>query len=318
MIDADEMRPEALLGKAKSEDPGNDAAVGRVAVPAGEALALAIDTLVCGVHFRAEAKGEDVAVKAVAVNLSDLAAMGAVPVAVVVALTAETLSGSWIEGFRRGLAQSARAFSIEVAAAEITRGHLTVSVEATGYVPPEAALRRNGARPGDRVYVTGTLGDAGLGLAMAKGEISLPAGEAEYVLERLDRPEPRLAAGAALRGVASAAIDVSDGLVGDLGHILEQSGVGASVNVDQLPLSPVMTSCRPGDGALELALSFGDDYELCFTLPELALPTLQQRLPQFGCSVTEIGVVDDQPGLRFRHHDGRPFQARAAYDHFGS
>jgi thiamine-monophosphate kinase len=152
---------------------------------------------------------------------------------------------------------------------------------------------------------------------MAKGEISLPAAKAEYVLKRLDRPEPRLAAGAALRGVASAAIDVSDGLVGDLGHILEQSGVGASVNVDQLPLSPVMTSCWPDDRALELALSFGDDYELCFTLPESALPTLQPRLPQFGCSATEIGVVDNQPGLRFFHHDGRPFPAPAAYDHFG-
>ena len=311
------MRPEALLAKARSDDPGCDPAVWRMAASGNEALTVAMDTLVSGVHFRAEAKSEDVAYKAVAVNLSDLAAMGAAPAAVAVALTAETLSGSWIEGFRRGLAQTAEAFEIEVSAADITRGPCTVTVEVIGHVSWETALRRDGARPGDRIYVTGTLGDAGLGLALAKGEISLPGDEAEYVLRRLDRPEPRLAAGAALRGLASAAIDLSDGLAGDLKHILDSSGVGASVNVDRLPLSTVMRSRREGDSGLELALSFGDDYELCFALPEAALSAFEEKLEQLGCSVTEIGVVEEQPRLEFRHDDGRAFQTRAAYDHFG-
>ncbi len=316
MLHAKEMRPEALLARVKSKGPGSDAAVWRMAAPGDEALVVAIDTLVSGVHFRAEAKSEDVAYKAVAVNLSDLAAMGAAPAAVAVALAAETLSGPWIEGFRRGLAQAAEEFEIEVAAAAITRGPLVVSVEAIGHVIPDAALRRSGARPEDRIYVTGTLGDAGLGLAAAKGELSLPAEEADYVLRRLDRPEPRLAAGAALRGLASAAIDLSDGLAGDLNHILNSSGVGASVNVDRLPLSPVMRSRRQGDSALELALSFGDDYELCFTLPQAALTELENRLEQFGCSITEIGVVNKQPGLEFHHDDGSSFRPRPAYDHF--
>ncbi|HSS64080.1 MAG TPA: thiamine-phosphate kinase [Gammaproteobacteria bacterium] len=316
MPHADDMRPETLLSEARSGDPGGDPALWRTTVSGNEALALAIDTLISGVHFRAEAKSEDVAYKAVAVNLSDLAAMGAEPVSVAVALSAEKLSGPWIEGFRRGLARTARAFEVAVAAATLTRGPLSVSVEAIGRVPPDAALRRSGARPGDGIYVTGTLGDAGLGLAAAKGEISLPKDEAVYVVERLDRPQPRLAAGVALRGLASAAIDLSDGLAGDLEHILRASGVGASVQVDRLPLSPVMRSRRDGDSGLELALSFGDDYELCFTLPEAALSAFEKKFDQLGCSVTEIGVVEKRQGLEFRHDDGRPFAARAAYDHF--
>jgi thiamine-monophosphate kinase len=317
VLHAKEMRPEALLTAETSAKPGRDAAVWRTTAAANEALAITLDTLVSGAHFRAEAKAEDVAYKAVAVNLSDLAAMGARPSAVVVALTAETLSGPWIEGFRRGLAQTAEAFEIQVAAAGISRGPRTVSVEAIGHVPWDAALKRSGARTGDRIYVTGTLGDAGLGLALAKGEISLPGDEAEYVLRRLDRPKPRLAAGAALRGMASAAIDLSDGLAGDLKHILDSSGVGASVNVDRIPLSPVLRSRRQGDAGLELALSFGDDYELCFTLPQAALPALQRKMALLGCTVTEIGVVEAQQRLEFRHDDGRAFRPTAAYDHFG-
>lgn len=316
MLHANEMRPESLLAGVSSEDRVNDPAVWRTAAAGDEALAVAIDTLVSGVHFRAEARSEDVAYKAVAVNLSDLAAMGAAPAAVAVALTAETLYGAWIEGFRRGLAQAAQEFGIEVAAASITRGPLVVSVEAIGRVDPDAALSRGGARPGDRIFVTGTLGDAGLGLAAAKGEISLPADEAAYVLSRLDRPRPRLAAGMALRGLASAAIDISDGLAGDLNHILESSGVGASVNVDRLPLSPVMRSRRKGDSGLELALSFGDDYELCFTLADSMRSELEQKLDRFGCEVTEIGEVNKQPGLEFQHDDGRSFKPRPAHDHF--
>lgn len=312
MLHADEMRPEALLATALANDPGSDAAVGRLAAPGDEALVIAIDTLVSGIHFQAQAKSEDVAYKAVAVNLSDLAAMGATPLSLAVSVTAEKLSGAWIEGFRRGLAQTARGFGIEVAVAGLARGPLIVSVEAVGRVPPGAALRRNGARPGDRIYVTGTLGDAGLGLMVAQGEVSLPPEDAAFVLLRLHRPQPRIAAGVALRGLASSAIDVSDGLVGDLGHILDQSGVGATVQVERLPLSPVVKSHPPGDSALELASSFGDDYELCFTLPDSAMA---KRL-KLGCAVTEIGVIDEQRGLRFCRDDGRPFLPRAAYSHF--
>lgn len=312
MLHANEMRPEALLATALADVPGSDAAVGRIAAPKDDALVIAIDTLVRGVHFPAEAKSEDVAYKAVAVNLSDLAAMGATPLALAVSVTGEKLSGAWIEGFRRGLAQTARGFGIEVAAAGLARGSLVITVEAIGRVPAGAELRRSGAKPGDKIFVTGTLGDAGLGLAVANGEASLPPADAAFVLSRLYRPEPRIAAGVALRGVASSAIDLSDGLAGDLGHVLDQSGVGATVQVERLPLSPVLKSQRNGDLALELATSFGDDYELCFTLPGSAVA----KRPELGCAVTEIGVVDEQPGLRFRRDDGRPFMPRAAYSHF--
>lgn len=318
MQHANDLRPETLLTEASSGDPGGDASVWRMAALGDEALVIAIDTLVSGVHFRADANSEDVAYKAVAVNLSDLAAMGASPLAVAVALTAENLSGAWIEGFRRGLTATAGIFDIQVAAADLTRGSLTVSVEALGRVPPEQALMRRGACAGDRIYVTGTLGDAGLGLLVAKGEVSLDANESEYALQRLDRPQPRLAAGEALRGLATAAIDISDGLAGDLNHILEQSGVGASVNVDALPLSEVMRCHRQGDSAVELALSFGDDYELCFTLPESSRAQLKKRFDRLGCTVSEIGVIRDRPGLEFRRGDGRSYSARPAYNHFGS
>lgn len=310
------MRPEMLLSSSRAGEPGSDAAVGRVTVAADEALVVAVDTLVSGVHFRAKAKSEDVAYKAVAVNLSDLAAMGAIPVAVAVGLAAEALSGSWIDGFRRGLTEIANEFGIEVVAAGFNRGPLSVSVEAMGRIPPDAALKRSGARAGDRICVTGTLGDAGLGLAVSRGEVALPQDEAEYVLRRLDRPEPRLAAGVRLRGVATSAIDISDGLAGDLNHILEQSGVGAAVNVDRLPLSPVMRAQRLPVPALDLALSFGDDYELCFTLPETSLPALEQWAREVDCPVADIGVVEAQPGLRLHHNDGRAFRARPAYNHF--
>lgn len=318
MQHANDLRPETLLTDAGSADPGGDASVWRMAALGDEALVIAIDTLVSGVHFRADAKSEDVAYKAVAVNLSDLAAMGASPLAVAVALTAENLSGAWIEGFRRGLTAAAGIFDIQVAAADLTRGSLTVSVEALGRVPPERALKRSGACAGDRIYVTGTLGDAGLGLLVAKGEVSLDANKSEYALQRLDRPQPRLAAGEALRGLATAAIDISDGLAGDLNHILEQSGAGASVNVDALPLSEVLRCHRQGDSAVELALSFGDDYELCFTLPESSRAELEKRFDRLGCTVTEIGVIRDRPGLEFRRGDGGSYSARPAYNHFGS
>ena len=318
MQHANDLRPETLLSDAHSADPGGDASLWRMAAPGDEALVMAIDTLVSGVHFRADANSEDVAYKAVAVNLSDLAAMGASPLAVAVALTAETLSGPWIEGFRRGLTDTAGIFGIQVAAAGFSRGPLTVSVEALGRIPPEQALKRSGACAGDRIYVTGTLGDAGLGLLAAKREISLDASESGYVLQRLDRPQPRLAAGEALRGLASAAIDISDGLAGDLNHILEQSGVGARVNVDALPLSEAMRSHRQGESAIELALSFGDDYELCFTLPESSRADFDKRIDRLGCTVTEIGVINDRPGLEFRRGDGGSYSARPAYNHFGS
>jgi thiamine-monophosphate kinase len=310
----DSLAATLLIASGRPADPIGDIAVGHVDVPPGDALAIAIDALVEGVHFAAGAGADDVAFKAVAVNLSDLAAMGATPMSATVGLAVETSRSAWLEGFRNGLGQAGDAFGIDIVAADVCRGATVVSVEALGHVPPTGALQRKGALPGDSIFVTGSLGDAGL--ALGRGEVSLSDGDDAYLLARLNRPQPRLAAGVALRGIASAAIDLSDGLSGDLGHVLSQSGVGASVEVDKLPLSTALRNGTSGEKARHLAISAGDDYELCFTVPESRRKALEARLPTMGCPVTHIGYIEAEPGLRFKLGDGRPYEAPAAYTHF--
>ena len=296
-----------------------DFAVGYVDVPPGETLAIAIDALAEGVHFATSDSAEDVAFKAVAVNLSDLAAMGATPRSATVGLAVEASRGAWLKGFRNGLGQAADAFGIDIVAADVCRGATVVSVEALGHVPVTDALHRKGALPGDSIFVTGSLGDAGLALALGRGEVSLSDDDdAAYLLARLNRPQPRLAAGVALRGIASAAIDLSDGLSGDLGHVLLHSAVGASVEVDKLPLSAALRNGVSDETARRLAISAGDDYELCFSVPESRRKALQARLPTMGCPVTHIGCVEAEPGLRLKFGDGRPYETPAAYTHFSA
>jgi thiamine-monophosphate kinase len=292
---------------------GDDAALLRV--PDGQRLVVTVDTLVAGVHFPLETDAFSVGHKALAVNLSDLAAMGADPAWVTLALTLPQADEDWLGGFARGFLELAESNGVSLVGGDTTRGPLSVTVQAMGFVPAGFALRRDGAKPGDAICVTGTLGDAGLGLAWVQGRRTLDEGIGWELAARLDRPTPRVGAGLALRGIAAAAIDVSDGLAADLGHVLQASGVGASIDVDSLPLSEAL---RAQPDARELALSSGDDYELLFTAaPEHEQEALA-RVQAQGLRCTVIGRVEAEAGLRLVDAEGHPYAppASSGYDHF--
>lgn len=290
---------------------GDDAALLRV--PAGNELVVSMDTLVDGVHFPAGTPAAAIGHKALAVNLSDLAAMGAEPAWVTLAITLPEPDADWLADFSAAFFRLAERFDVLLVGGDTTRGPLSVTVQAQGFVPQGQALQRRGARPGDRVFVTGSLGDAGLAL-MLRGKAD------EALQQRLDFPEPRLAAGQALRGIASAAIDVSDGLLADLGHLLEHDQLGARVCVDDVPTSAAFDAVlqQQGDPARlrDLPLAAGDDYELCFTVPETTLAQLERVQSGFSC--TCIGVVEQQPGIRCVAADGSVHvPAAVGYEHFG-
>lgn len=295
---------------------GDDAAV--VEVAADRQLVLAMDTLVSGVHFPEETRAEDIGYKALAVNLSDLAAMGAEPAWATLALTAPRNDPAWLAAFAAGFSELARAAGVQLIGGDTTRGPLTVTVQVHGYVPRGTAILRSGARPGDVIYVTGTLGDAALALRRWREGLVVASAAERALAARLNRPLPRLQEGRALRGIAHAMIDVSDGLAADLGHILAASGAGATIELDALPLSAAFQqlAAAPAGRAAELALAGGDDYELCFTVPPARSAEAERRLAAFGgCRV--IGVVEAAPGLRVRRADGSQLTLeRGGYDHF--
>jgi thiamine-monophosphate kinase len=299
-------RDDLLLGV------GDDAAL--LLPPPGMELATTLDTLVSGVHFFPDADPEALGHKTLAVNLSDLAAMGATPAWVTLALTLPAADPAWLTGFARGFCGLARAHGVALAGGDTTRGPLSLTVAANGWVPAGQALRRAGAAPGDGIYVTGTLGDAGLALAeLGAGRMPDPA-----LRRRLERPDPRVAAGLALRGLASAAIDLSDGLLADLGHLLAASAVGARLELACLPRSPVLAAWLAAGGDWNLPLNGGDDYELCFTVPRSRAGALTARLGGLDCGIAAIGSVTAEPGLKLLGPDGRPFVPRAGgWDHFG-
>jgi len=310
---------------------GDDCALLRI--PTGQALAISIDTLVAGVHFFADCDPQALGHKALAVGLSDLAAMGAEPAWATLALTlppelarsaADARIGgpidpdacaqtgaqpNWLAAFCGGFEALARRYSLALVGGDTTRGPLTISVQVHGLVPEGQAVRRAGAAAGDLVCVSGSLGDAGLALRrLLSGD---PVGEGPR--RRLERPEPRVALGLALRGLASAMIDVSDGLAADLGHILEASGVGAEILLDELPRSAEVAAT--GDWSLPLAS--GDDYELCFTLPAAHRPLLAELTARTGVALTVIGEIVRGPGLHCRRADGSELRlAHRGYDHF--
>lgn len=292
---------------------GDDCALLRV--PDGMELAITTDAMVCGVHFPENTHPEALGHKALAVNLSDLAAMGAEPAWVLLALTLPEADEAWLDAFTRGLRGMASRYNVQLVGGDTTRGPLNVTLQVLGFVPQGKALRRDAAQSGDFIYVTGTLGDAGLGLRVVQGRASAPAQDADYLVERLERPWPRVEAGLALRGVAHAAIDISDGLIADLGHILDASAVGAVVQVERLPLSPAFRAVA-GD-AWDVALSSGDDYELCFTVPPDRTDAVEAAARDLGVPCTCIGVIDRQPGLRLVRDDGAAFvPAGRGYEHF--
>lgn len=294
---------------------GDDAAILRV--PEGMELAVSMDTLVEGVHFPAATHPADIGYKALAVSLSDMAAMGAEPRWATLALTLPESDEPWLESFSKGFFNLAERYGVQLIGGDTTRGPLAITVQIHGLVPAETALRRSAARSGDLIYVTGELGDAGLALLLLQEKISLSAEQVACVMTRLNRPEPRVKEGLALRGIAHAAIDLSDGLAADLGHILKASGVGATLHMERLPLSPAVTSVLDKAGGWNLPLNAGDDYELCFTVPRENQTKLQKATQQFPCRCTCIGMIEETLGLRCRLVNGELFEPiRTGYQHF--
>jgi thiamine-monophosphate kinase len=297
---------------------GDDAAV--LAPPSGKELAVAIDTLVEGVHFPPGTAAADIGWKALAVNLSDLAAMGASPAWALLALTLPSANAAFVEGFAEGFAKLAQPHRLALVGGDTTRGPLTISVVVHGFVPPGKALTRAGARIGDVVLVTGTLGDAAAGLHALQHpprEDDGRAGLRGFLIERLNRPTPRLAVGTALRGQATACIDVSDGLLADLGHICAASGVAAEIEAALLPRSSALLELYDDTTALHFALSGGDDYELCFTVPAARVAELQAGLARLGCGATKIGRIVEGEGVRVRAADGASLATdRPGWEHF--
>ena len=291
----------------------------RITLGEDEQLAAAVDTLVEGVHFPADSDPADVGYKAVAVNLSDLAAMGARPLGASASAFLGDPGDGRAAALRRGMAQACRLHRIGTPRARVAEGHFTVSVAAFGALPRGAALTRSGARPGDRIYVSGRLGDAGLALREYYGGARLEDPARRRAEARLHRPTPRVAAGMALRGIASAAIDISDGLVADLGHLCRASGVGARVRLDLLPLSDALRASAGREERWRLAATGGDDYELCFTVPPQRRGLLEAQAPRFECEVTEIGRVEKGAGVACVLPDGGRWQpgGHGGYRHFG-
>ncbi len=297
---------------------GDDAAV--LAVPVGKDLVVAIDTLVEGVHFPRGTAAADIGWKALAVNLSDLAAMGASPAWALLSLTLPQADRAFVEGFIEGFAQLAQPHRLALVGGDTTRGPLTISVAVHGLVPPGKALTRSGARVGDVVLVTGTLGDAAAGLHALQIPLRGDDGHAnlrQHLIERLNRPTPRLAAGIALRDQAHACVDVSDGLLADLGHICTASGVGAEIDAALLPRSSALLDLHDDITALQFALSGGDDYELCFCVPVSQVAQVQADLSRLGGGATRIGRIVAGEGVRVRGHDGAWLEcATSGWEHF--
>jgi thiamine-monophosphate kinase len=297
---------------------GDDAAV--LAVPEGQELVVAIDTMVEGVHFPPGTAPADLGWKALAVNLSDLAAMGATPAWALLALTLPAADPNFVEAFADGFAQLAQPHRLALVGGDTTSGPLTISVVVHGFLPPDKALLRAGARAGDAVLVTGTLGDAAAGLHALSNllrEHDPRRSLQTYLIERLNRPTPRVTAGAALRELAHACIDISDGLVADLGHICASSGVGAEIDAALLPFSPALITLYDDASALQFALGGGDDYELCFTVPMSRLADVQSDLSRIGCGVTRIGRIVEGRDVRVRGADGDWIETgHAGWEHF--
>lgn len=306
--------PRTLLGV------GDDAAL--IQPTRGQVLAVAADMLVGGRHFFMDADPESVGHKALAVNLSDMAAMGAVPRWATLGIALPKADARWVAAFSRGFMALARKHGVDLVGGDTTRGPLNLCVQIIGEVPARQALRRDGAKPGDDVWVSGTLGDAALAVAARNRHIKLKPAELKQAMKHLDWPEPRIALGLALRGVARSAIDVSDGLVADLGHICERSKVAAVIAIERLPLSPLLRRHRVTPAAQAALLGGGDDYELCFTAAPAKRMAVERAAAKARTRVTRIGRILRAPAgacsVAVVDGDGLPVMpAKKGFDHFG-
>jgi thiamine-monophosphate kinase len=295
---------------------GDDCAL--VRAPTGLVVAVTTDMLVEGTHFLPGADARRLGHKSLAVNLSDLAAMGADPRWFLLALSLPDADEAWLAGFAEGMFALADAHAIELVGGDTTRGPRTICITAIGTLPPGYALRRDTATEGEDLWLSGSTGDAALGLAYARGRVALDADARRHCLARLETPAPRVALGQKLRGLAGAAIDVSDGLLADLGHVVEQSKVGAEVDYESLPRSAALRSSPDRALADECLLAGGDDYELLFTAPAARRAEVEAAGAAAGVAVTRIGrVVGGERGVLLLDGQRKPIDvARRGFDHF--
>ncbi len=302
---------------------GDDAAI--LSPPPAHELVVSTDTLVSGVHFFPDVDPYSLGHKVLAVNLSDLAAMAARPAWVTLALTLPSADEQWLSQFSRGFSVLACQHGVRLVGGDTTCGPLAITVQAMGFVAQGEGWRRSGAKVGDLIYVTGSLGDAGLALKAKQQPLALPKNELDELSLRLTQPTPRVQEAQALNGLVSAAIDLSDGLASDLGHLLQASGVGAVIEWDALPLSHAFRACQQHPAAQSLSaacwqalpLSAGDDYELCFTINPEHQHEMKRRLSQQGFIAHHIGVIDDDIGLRCKQKNGVLFDVtQSGYQHF--
>jgi thiamine-monophosphate kinase len=302
-------RPDVILGI------GDDAALLRL--PVGTDLVAAVDTVVAGRHFPLNSEPESIGHRALAVNLSDVAAMGAIPAWATLALTIPSAEANWLERFSAGLVRLADANGVELVGGDTTAGPLTISIQLLGHVARGSALRRSGAHAGDILAVTGTLGDAGAGLALATGRLASEDGTAAAeLIRRFEYPTPRVLFGSAARGIASAAMDLSDGLVGDLPKLAKASELSAHVDVGCLPMSRALLGLVPAAQARHWALAAGDDYELLLAVPPARFDELEAKARQLNLTFTAIGELRPGSGVTWGLN-GAPFAAPAqGYDHF--
>jgi thiamine-monophosphate kinase len=304
------MRADVQLGV------GDDAAL--LQSPPGAQLVAAMDTLVEGVHFPRNSPAASIGHRVLAVNLSDLAAMGARPAWALLALTLPKIDEHWLEEFTGGLSALARSHDVALVGGDTTSGPLSVTIQIMGHVAKSTALLRSGGRVGDRVFVSGTPGDAAAGLAIEQAKLTASSEAERYLRKRFLYPSPRLALGDCLRNYATACIDVSDGLLGDAGKLAHASGCGVELVLDDVPVSEELVSAVGEQRARELALTGGDDYELCFTVPPTEIGRLRHNLPPERWGYCCIGTLREAPGSVVTSAGNVIEFSHSGYDHFAS
>ncbi|HET6264086.1 MAG TPA: thiamine-phosphate kinase [Usitatibacter sp.] len=295
---------------------GDDCAL--VDVSNGMDLAVSTDTMVSGTHFFPDVNPENLGHKALAVNLSDMAAMGALPYWAMLNLTLPNVNHEWLSAFAKGFFDLAQEFEVSLVGGDTTRGpSLVITVTIMGEVPAGAALRRSGAKAGNDIWVSGNVGDAALAVAHRYGKLVLDADDYQEAVMRLYEPSPRVQLGQALRGLATAAIDVSDGLLADLTHICRLSGVGATVELNAVPVSSIGAKHLGSDEGRNAIVAGGDDYELCFTAHPNSRESIQDLAETFGIPISRIGQVKRGKGVSLLGADGKPVKIDGrGYDHF--
>ena len=291
--------------------------------PAGQQLAMTVDTLVAGVHFPVETAPADIAYKSIVVSLSDLAAMGAEPAWITLALTLPDVKTDWLQSFSESFTKTSKDFGVQLVGGDTTQGPLAITVQATGLVDSRHSMQRGNAKPGDLIYVTGTLGDAALGLKLLVSKTSVDQEVLDLCLNKLNRPVPRITFARAATEYCSCAIDISDGLAADLGHILDASRCSAEIYLDKLPVSRELEKyfTDPASGKTEidweLVLGGGDDYELCMTLPEALSPSLVSLAESMDLPLTCVGRIGSGDELRILDASGQRYVLdTSGYEHF--